>query len=112
MRRTNSDRSIHSATAGKGRRYGTPFLFLAFLLLAGCSGSPNGTLAQKCSSGLNQAFEELDLAKANGFGGTVDWAKAASLLTAAKVQYEFEHYPNCVEKVNRARVYIARSKKG
>ena len=86
--------------------------FLAISLLAACAGNPGGPLAQRCSSGLDEAYRELDIAKANGFDETVDWVKATSLLAAAKVQYEFEHYPNCIEKVNRARVYIDRSKGG
>ena len=85
---------------------------MAIFLLAACAGNPGGSSAQRCSSGLDSAFKELDLAKAQGFGGTVDWSKAAGLLAAAKVQYEFEHYPNCIEKVNRARVYIRHSKGG
>jgi len=84
----------------------------AIFMLAACAGNPGGATAQRCSSGLDSAYRELDLAKAEGFGGTVDWAKAASLLAAAKVQYEFEHYPNCVEKVDRARTYIRQSKSG
>jgi len=46
-----------------------------------------------------------------GFGGTVDYTKAASLLGAAKIQEEFGKYPNCVNKVKRARQYIKRSKR-
>jgi hypothetical protein len=84
----------------------------AILMVAACAGNPGGATAQRCSTGLDTAFRELDLAKAEGFGGTVDWAKAASLLAAAKVQSEFEHYPNCIEKVDRARVYIRQSKSG
>lgn len=87
-------------------------LFLAISLLAACTGNPGSSSARSCSSGLESAFKELDLAKAQGFGGTVDWGKAAGLLAAAKVQYEFEHYPNCIEKIDRARVYIRRSKGG
>ena len=81
-------------------------------ILGACAGNPGGNLAHQCATGLDQAFRELDLAKADGFGGTVDWTKAAGLLAAAKVQYEFEHYPNCIEKVGRARVYIRQSKGG
>jgi hypothetical protein len=32
------------------------------------------------------------------------------LLTAAKVQFEFGKYPNCIEKVDRARAFIAKSR--
>ena len=77
---------------------------------AGCSGAPKDLeLARQCSDGLDTAYKELDFAKAKGFGGTVDWTKAASLLSAASVQKEFAKYPNCVDKVRRARYYIEKS---
>ena len=79
--------------------------------VAACSGPPKDIeLAKQCERGLKVAFEELDFAKANGFSGTVDWTKAASLLSAASIQQEFGKYPNCVDKVRRARYYIAQSR--
>ena len=84
-------------------------LFVA--VSAGCAGDPNSSQARQCDSGLDAAYKELDLAKANGFDGTVEYSKAASLLTAAKVQSEFGKYPNCIDKVHRARAYIAKSRK-
>ncbi len=78
--------------------------------LAACSGAPkNIKIAGQCERGLKAAYEELDFAKAKGLGGTVDWTKAASLLSAASIQQEFGKYPNCVDKVRRARYYIAQS---
>ena len=79
--------------------------------LAACSGAPkNIEVANQCERGLKVAYDELDLAKAKGLSGTVDWTKAASLLSAASIQQEFGKYPNCVNKVRRARYYIAQSK--
>lgn len=78
---------------------------------AGCAGNPNSSLADQCEGGLKAAYRELDLAKANGFEGTVEYSKAAGLLTAAKVQQEFGKYPNCIDKVERARAYIVKSRK-
>ena len=79
--------------------------------LAACSGQPSRPdLARQCEQGLAQANKELDFAKADGFSGTVEWAKAASLLSAAAIQKQFEKYPNCIEKVDRARYYIRASK--
>lgn len=88
-----------------------PIAFVSAFLL-GCSGNTDSSLARQCSSGLDAAYGELSLAETQGFGGTVAWTKAASLLTAAKVQQGFEKYPNCIEKVTRARKYIAQSKQG
>jgi hypothetical protein len=58
---------------------------------------------------LSMAYAELDRARANGFDGTVEWTKAAGLLTAAKIQQQFGKYPNCIDKVRRARYYIHRA---
>lgn len=83
-------------------------LFLTiFLFAVGCSGRIGGDVAQQCSQGLDQATAELEKAKADGFGEAVQVTKAASLLTAAAVQKQFEKYPNCVDKVRRARAYLA-----
>ena len=90
-------------------------LLLAFLMtcslavVAGCASNPNSSLARQCENGLSVAYKELDFAKAKGFDGTVEYSKAAGLLTAAKVQFEFGKYPNCIEKVDRARAYVSRS---
>ena len=79
-------------------------------LVAGCAGNPNSSLADQCDNGLNTAYSELDYARSVGLDGTIEYTKAASLLGAAKIQYEFGKYPNCIDKVNRARAFIARSK--
>jgi hypothetical protein len=82
------------------------------LILAACPGPPrNPELAEQCEQGLKAAYQELDFAKAKGFSGTVAWTQAASLLSAASVQQEFRKYPNCIDKVKRARYYIAESQK-
>lgn len=80
--------------------------------IAACPGQPRDPeLAEQCESGLKAAYQELDFAKAKGFDGSVDWTKAASLLSAASIQQEFGKYPNCVDKVRRARYYIEQSQK-
>lgn len=85
-------------------------LVVPFLLIA-CAGNPNSSLAAQCERGLSVAYKELDYAKSKGFDGTVDYSKAASLLAAAKIQEEFGKYPNCIDKVNRARQYIIKSQR-
>jgi len=80
-------------------------LFMATsVLLVGCAGNPDSPQARECRNGLSVAYKELDAAR--GKSGAVDFAKAVSLLTAAKIQLEFEKYPNCIDKVKRARAYI------
>lgn len=83
-------------------------LIMVSIMIGACSGNPGSTSAERCAQGLAAARGELNTARVNGFGGTVNWSKAASLLTAAKVQYEFERYPNCIDKVQRARAYLRR----
>jgi hypothetical protein len=78
-------------------------------LFAGGAGTPNSNIAHQCKDGLEIAYQELDFAKAKGFSGTADYTKAVSLLGAASIQKEFEKYPNCINKVGRARSYIRSS---
>lgn len=82
------------------------------LSLGACARMPHVSQAEACANGVDRAFAELGDAKANGFSGTVSWVKAASLLSAAKVQQQFEKYPNCIDKVNRAREYIRMARQG
>ena len=83
-------------------------LFLVFLI-TGCVTNPSSRLARQCQDGLKIANKELDFAKAKGFSGTVEYSKAATLLTGAAIQYEFGKYPNCINKVERARRFIKNS---
>lgn len=80
------------------------------VVIAGCAGNPASSLAQQCHDGLAIANKELNYAKTKGLDGTVEYTKAASLLGAAKIQSEFGKYPNCIDKVRRARAFIRMSK--
>ncbi len=85
-------------------------LALFALLLSGCAAKT--TARDSCANQLDAAWQELDLAKAEGFTGTVSYAKALSLLTAAKTQQQFEAYQGCTRKAERARFYIRESRAG
>jgi recombinational DNA repair protein RecT len=85
-------------------------LTLAMLLVSACAAQPTGR--ERCGAQLDAAWRELDLAKAEGFAGTVSYGKALGLLTAAKTQQTFERYEGCIDKAKRARYYIAESRKG
>ncbi len=61
---------------------------------------------------LDAAWHELDLAKAEGFAGTVSYSKALSLLTGAKTQQQFEAFEGCTQKAEKARFYIRESRAG
>jgi hypothetical protein len=87
------------------------FLFVCITLSA-CSGRGLGTpVAQECSEGLHLANQELEDAKVNGFGGSIQWIKAANLLAGASFQQQLEHFESCTDKVRRARLYIKEAQK-
>ena len=85
------------------------FLLAAVFLIAGCETNPSSASALQCNQGLKVANKELNIAKVKGFSGTVEYTKAAGLLTGAAVQYEFGKYINCINKVERARRFIKNS---
>jgi hypothetical protein len=72
-------------------------------ILTGCAGDPaDKGLGPSCASGLDAASRELGKAKAAGLADTVNWGKAASLISAAKIQQQFSEYQNCVVKTREA----------
>lgn len=80
------------------------------LTLAGCAGKT--AYRKNCADQLDAAWKELDLAKAEGFAGTVSYSKALTLLTGAKTQQQFEAYEGCTSKAEKARFYIRESRAG
>jgi hypothetical protein len=83
---------------------------LTAVLLGGCGTTMVGR--ESCASRLDVAWQELDLAKVAGFAGTVSYAKAVGLLTSAKTQQTLENFARCADEAERARFYIAESRKG
>ena len=81
-------------------------------LLVACAGAPKVESAATCRNALDVAYKELSFAESEGFAGTVNYSKAASLLTAAKTNQTIESYDACVKNATKARYYIAESKKG
>ena len=85
------------------------FMALTAFALAACAGdAADRGLGPSCASGLSAATKELKAAKAAGFSDSVEWGKAASLISAAKVQEQFGEYQNCVQKTRDARRFISR----
>jgi len=82
---------------------------LLTFLVGGCAITQG---RERCGALLDVAWKELDLAKAEGFAGTVSHGKAAALLAHAKGQQTLERYPSCIEAADKARFYIAESRKG
>ncbi|HZJ93605.1 MAG TPA: hypothetical protein VFD09_11065 [Thiopseudomonas sp.] len=83
---------------------------LAALLLAGCAAKTNHR--SSCAQQLDAAWKELDIAKVEGFAGSVSYSKALTLITGAKTQQQFEAYEGCTRKAQKARFYIKESRAG
>ncbi len=83
---------------------------LPLVLLSACAGHSDGRTA--CANELDAAWAELDIAKAEGFAGTVSYSKAMGLLSLAKTQQTIERFASCQEKASRARYYISQSRQG
>lgn len=79
-------------------------------MLAACGTTLRGRDA--CAARLDTAWKELDVAKVEGFAGTVSFAKAMGLLTSAKTQQTLENFERCADEAERARFYIGESRKG
>ena len=86
-------------------------LVLGCLLASSCSGKIDTVRAQECSSLLTAAEKELDDAKVQGFGGSIQFIKAANLLALASTQKQLERFDSCVDKAQRARIYIREAQK-
>jgi len=85
-------------------------LLLALIAtLSACSTTGN---RERCGRLLDAAWEDLDLAKAQGFAGSVSYSKAFGLLTRAKANQAVEDFAECEDTASRARFYISESRKG
>lgn len=78
--------------------------------LAACGTTLSGR--DRCAERLDAAWKELDIAKVDGFAGTVSFAKALGLLTSAKTQQALENFERCADEAGRARFYIGEARKG
>ena len=85
-------------------------LTLLVALVSGCAGKT--AYRDSCANQLDAAWRELDLAKAEGFAGTVSYSKALTLLTGAKTSQQFEGYQSCTRNAEKARFYIRESRAG
>lgn len=88
----------------------TATLILLAVVVAGCAGKTH--MRSTCAQELGTAWDELDIAKAEGFAGTVSYTKALGLLTAAKTMQTVENFERCSIQAKDARFYIQESRKG
>jgi hypothetical protein len=86
------------------------FPAVAALLLSGCALFQSER--ERCGSLLDKGWEELDISKAEGFAALVSYGRAAVLLAQAKADQTSERFPSCIDAAEKARVYIAESRKG
>ncbi|MCK7580157.1 MAG: hypothetical protein MZV65_33775 [Chromatiales bacterium] len=81
------------------------------LTLSACGGRVASPEGQECGELVRLGNEELEAAKVKGFGGSVQWIKAANLLAGASFQQQLERFESCIDKARRARIYIQESQK-
>lgn len=80
-------------------------------LIAGCANKPVTDEERRCAEGLEAVNAEFRAAEAAGFSDNVTLLKASGLINAAFAQKQFGKYAGCVEKIERARAYIADAQK-
>ena len=86
-------------------------MIVALITLTGCAGGPSAYRAN-CGNELDAAWNELSIAKADGFAGTISYIKALSLITSARTQQTGENFDGCYKNSRKARFYIAESRSG
>ena len=85
-------------------------LLVASLCLGACAGKTQ--YRDACNSELDAAWNELSIAKAEGFSGTVSYGKALGLITTARTMQTVENFDNCFNQAKKARFYIRESRRG
>jgi hypothetical protein len=78
------------------------------MVLSGCMDAADRGLGPACEANLSAAESALRRAKANRIGKAIDWAKAATLIGAARTQQQFSEYQNCLLKARKAREILSR----
>ncbi len=92
--------------------YAYSLLFSILFGSTACSALHSPQLAAQCADGLDKVTKQYDAADAQGLGSAGSMIKAAALIAAAKIQQQFDKYPNCINKVQRAEVYIRQATAG
>jgi hypothetical protein len=85
-------------------------VLIVLIALAGCMEPGDRGLGPACESTLSAAERELRAAKSNSIGRAIDWAKAVTLIAAARTQQQFNEYQNCLIKARSAREILAQRK--
>ncbi len=91
----------------KTRFFELTSLAVLCLVAAACAEPGEASYRAACEQGLEDGFAALGRAEARGLQGSANWTRAASLLSAARVQKEFGEYQNCAVKVQSAQSYLS-----
>ncbi len=83
------------------------FVIITLITLTGCMDAGDRGLGPACQSNLVAAERDLKSAKANSIGTVINWARAATLIGAARTQQQFNEFQNCVIKAKKARKIIS-----
>ncbi len=92
-------------------RYPAVLTACCALLLIGCAAIPT-PYREACNNEVNAAWRELDIAKVEGFAGSVSYTKALGLITTARTMQTVENFDGCIKNARRARFYIQESRVG
>lgn len=84
---------------------------MLLVVIAGCASKPVTDDERRCTEGLDAINAEFRAAQAAGFSDNLTLLKASGLINAAFAQKQFGKYAGCVEKIERARAYIADAQK-
>jgi hypothetical protein len=87
------------------------FIGVTTLALASCSGMPS-SYRTTCANEVDAAWNELSIAKAEGFAGTVSYTKALGLISSARTMQTVENFDGCYKTAHKARFYIKESRAG
>ncbi len=80
---------------------------IVLITLSACMEAGDRGRGPACQSGLEAAERALKAAQANSIGKAFDWAKAATLIAAARTQQQFNEFENCVIKARNAREILS-----
>lgn len=86
-------------------------VLIVAVLAAGCASKPVTDEERRCGEGLDAASAELREAQISKFSDNLTLLKASALLNAALAQKQFGKHAACLEKIERARAYIADAQK-
>lgn len=89
----------------------TVLLSLMTLLISGCSAIPS-SYRETCKTEVNAAWREMNIAKADGFAGTISYTKALGLITTARTMQTVENFDGCIKNAQKARFYTQESRAG